>query len=137
MKFLLTALLLTTTFFSTAQAGDPVFGRITLTDGSTIFRISIGDERDQRPESLMRRVRNLEQAVGELQAKVYDLQREPVRNEKTVFVCSTKDSFGGSYIGQGDTQLEGEFAAKTACEQKRHPMHCQEKVACFPKVIKL
>jgi hypothetical protein len=137
MKFLLTALLLTTTLFSTAQAGDPISGRLTLSDGTNIFRISIGDERDQRPESLIRRVRNLEQAVGELQMKVYDLEREPVRVEKTVYVCSTQSDFNETFLGEGDSLIEAKANAVLKCEKRRNGMFCKNKMECSSKTVKL
>jgi len=137
MKKLFFALCLITAAF-TANAGDPqLSGRLTLSDGSNIFRISVGDERDQSADTMLKRIRNLEQAVGELQSKIYDLEREPAKPaQRMIFVCSMVSNFDKTYVDEGDTELEARAAVIQKCTSAEAAMFCKKRPVCATKVAR-
>jgi autotransporter translocation and assembly factor TamB len=138
MKFLITLALTVSTLMASANARDNIFsGRVTLSDGSNILKISVGDQADTRAESLARRVRDLEQAVGDLQARIYDLEKEPSIKTKTVFVCSLTSDFDNVSIGKGDTQVEAEAEARRACAEVDNKMFCKKSTSCTSKEVNL
>lgn len=85
-KTLIVSLLALVAGIMTTQARDRD-GSITLRDGRSVVRISIGDE-DRNERVMVRRIRRLEEAVRDLQDTVYDLQTQtPVENK---YVCGVK-----------------------------------------------
>lgn len=80
----------------------------------SIVRIEVGDDRDDR--EMLRRIHKLEQAVRELQDKVYDLQSAPVR-ERGVY-CMVNNFHAGLVEATAPTRLQAEAAIQIQFERK-------------------
>lgn len=94
-------------------------GTVVLRDGRSIVRIEVGDDRDDR-DTLMR-VRRLEQAVRDLQDKVYELQTNSAPRTRTVttHVCSITTNFDGTFVGKASSRVEAEALARQKCQNQR------------------
>ncbi|WPU64733.1 hypothetical protein [Peredibacter starrii] len=94
-------------------------GTVVLRDGRSIVRIEVGDDRDDR-DTLMR-VRRLEQAVRDLQDKVYELQANSAPRTRivTTHVCSVTTNFDGTFVGKASTRVEAEALARQKCQNQR------------------
>ncbi len=103
-------------FISTASFAQD-FGNLTLNDGKTIFRISVGNERDTDSRSQSQRIARLERAVRELQNRVYDLEdsSRPSGREVTTYTCTLPTSFNGVFIGKASTVAEARAMASNNC----------------------
>lgn len=104
-------------------------GRTTLRDGTSIVRIEVGtSDRDQAI-----RIRNLEQAVRDLQYRIYDLElNDSVNRTRTVemYVCSLKTSFNGVFVGKATTQTEAQAQAINSCQRAKASFCTSTRVDC-------
>jgi hypothetical protein len=120
MKKLVVLILALASLTASAQRRGDRDGSITLSDGRSIVRIDVGDERDER--EMLRRVRRLEQAVRDLQDKVYQLQAAPAR--RSYFVCTGSFFVSGILTERGNTETEARAALAQRCQNRVHAMHC-------------
>ena len=103
-------------------------GEISIGNGKSTIEISIGDDRSDERE-LNRRVRVLERAVRDLQAKVYNLTQAPVVTEQ--WSC-TLTPFTDRYEGNGTTENMARVNASRACSVSESEMFCRaEKAKCL------
>lgn len=108
MKLIFGLLLLSVTLTAFAQDNS----RVTLRDGSTTVLIN----RSENDNDTNRRIRNLEQAVRDLQEQVYDL-RGNERTRTVVFrICSIK-TIKGTFVGRGPTKLDAQVVARNSCKK--------------------
>jgi hypothetical protein len=129
MKLLLGLMLLAVT---TTSFADDIRGRFTLSDGSNIFRIEVGQEKggsNSAPSpvnELYSRIFRLERAVRDLQNRVYDLQEnvQPELREVKVATCTLETPFNGTYLGKGSTENQATFDAIRQCEKKADTYYC-------------
>lgn len=89
-------------------------------DGRTIIRINVGDDRDER--DLLRRVHRLEQAVRDLQDKIYELN-----SSREIKVCSGDFFTIGTVIAKAPSELEARAIVMTNCQRKGGGIFCKEK----------
>ena len=119
---LLTLLAISTTTFAGVN-----YGSIRLDDGKNIFRMDIGNEKENDSRELSRRVNRLERAVRELQNRIYDFEDDsvPATREVTVYTCVLPTSFDGTFIGKGKTEVEARANAVNSCKKAGAPF-CYE-----------
>ena len=104
----------------TSSATTRTGARTTLRDGSSILRIEVGtDDRDQAI-----RIRNLEQAVRDLQYRIYDLELNDTMNRTRavdMYICTLTPPGinNGVYIGRASTQVEARAQAINNCNRAR------------------
>lgn len=104
-------------------------GTVVLRDGRSIVRIEVGDDRDDR--DMLMRVRRLEQAVRDLQDKVYELQTSNIPRTQTIYVCSANVFSVGVVIGKATTKIEAKAAAIKQCQAKGGSIFCnEEELSC-------
>lgn len=104
-------------------------GTVVLRDGRSIVRIEVGDDRDDR-DTLMR-VRRLEQAVRDLQDKVYELQTNSAPRTQTVYVCSGDIFHVGFVMGKATSRTEAKAIALRQCQTKGGGIFCKEsEISC-------
>lgn len=131
MKKLIVLGLLALTALSTAYAQRvDADGRFRTRDGQSIIRISVGDSRSDR--DLANRVRRLEQAVMDMQNRIYDLEASdtPRTRPVDIFVCSLKTSFDGTFIGKANTKTEAEAITRNNCERGGGSFCSSARVTC-------
>lgn len=119
MKSILVLLALSLSVSAFAQDRRQMNGRLDLRDGSTIVRINVGSDRESDSRENSKRIASLERAVRELQNRVYDLEDEtrPSTREVTVYACSLKSAFKGTFLGKGTTEVEAKTNAVQKCIQ--------------------
>jgi hypothetical protein len=91
-----------------------------------VFRIEIGkDYRGYSQNDLKRRVWELERAVAQLQARVFQLEATPTPSPDS-WACTMK-AFGETYIGTGVSKALANAKALDACKagQKGDSFHCK------------
>jgi hypothetical protein len=109
-----------------SMASDSVSGRLSLRDGRNIVRIEIGDDKDDR--QLLRRVRDLEMAVRDLQNQIYQLQDRPVA--RTFHICTGKFFSIGSIDGDAkETYSLALSDLMKKCERAGGGIFCKEEKA--------
>lgn len=114
MKKIIFALVILTTV---SQAFAQGRNRIDRRDGRSTVRIVVGDMNNAQ---LANRVRNLEEAVRDLQQEVYDIredQQQPTLRQ--MHVCSVKTAFDGTFLGKASSRTEASALARNKCEQAR------------------
>lgn len=130
MKKLIVLGLLALMGLSTAFAQRDLDGRVRTRDGHSIIRITVGDSRSDR--DLVNRVRRLEQAVMDLQDRIYDLEANdrPITRAVNVYVCSMTTSFDGTFVGKASTKIEAEAITRSKCTQARAAFCGSNTVQC-------
>ena len=108
--------------------GGPQQSEVVLKDGSALVRIEIGDE---APEYGMRRLKRLEQAVAQLQRRVFQLEMEG-RYEQNSWTCTATSVFGRVYFATAEKRGVAEANARKQCvdresfAQNCHQMSCTD-----------
>ena len=122
-----TLVLLALTLISTTSFAQD-YGNITLSDGNTIFRIDVGNDREADSRRLSQRVNRLERAVRDLQNRIYDLEdnSRPTQREVTIYTCVLPTSFIGTYIGKAQTVVEARAQAVNSCSRAGGGISCQD-----------
>jgi len=93
-----------------------------------IYRIEV--EKNSSNGDLKKRVQRLEQAVDQLQRKVFDLENSkqaavPTSNFKTCFI---KTPFDGTFTGSEPTEAAARASALEKCNHKaKNNIYCEEK----------
>lgn len=113
MKKLMTLILATLCMVVSSHALDLDAGSIVLKDGRRIVKIDVGDDRE---DHAMDRIRRLEQAVADLQQKVYDLQAEALKPKShDKFIC-TIDAGDTPFVGKAETAQEAMATVVKNCK---------------------
>lgn len=122
MKFVVAMLvsLITVSAFAQSRVRN---GSIDLGNGRSTIRIEIGDDRDDR--EMLRRVRNLERAVRDLQDQVYQLQAQP--RTITLNVCSGNFFSVGTIIGKAESRIEAVASVMDQCNRRGGGIFCKER----------
>jgi hypothetical protein len=82
-----------------------------------VFRIEVGKDYNRYSDSdLRRRVWELERAVEQLQARVFNLEAKPV--EVASWICSIR-AMGDNFTGTGATKAVATAKVMEACKQGR------------------
>lgn len=92
-----------------------------LHDGPSIIRIEVGDDRDDR--DMLRRLRRLEQAVRELQNKVYQLEEGP--RLETITTCRVKFFSVGNVEAEGRSLGEAQMNTLNECKRRGGGIFCK------------
>lgn len=120
LSFLFLALaMITGSVFAQRDMG----GSINLRDGRTTVRINVGDDRDDR--DMLMRIRRLEQAVRDLQDKVYDLQSAP--RTQQVVVCSGDFFSVGMVMAKAPSEIEARGSVIAQCQAKNGGIFCKDR----------
>jgi hypothetical protein len=122
MKFVVAMLLSLVTVSAFAQSRVRN-GSIDLGNGRSTIRIEIGDDRDDR--EMLRRVRNLERAVRDLQDQVYQLQAQP--RTITLNVCSGNFFSVGTIVGKAESRVEAVARVMDECNRRGGGIFCKER----------
>lgn len=122
MKFIVAMLISVVTVSAFAQSRVRN-GNIDLGNGRSTIRIEIGDDRDDR--EMLRRVRNLERAVRDLQDQVYQLQAQP--RTITLNVCSANFFSVGTIIGKAESRIEAVASVMDQCNRRGGGIFCKER----------
>ncbi len=90
----------------------------------SIFRIEIGDDyKNHSNKELKRRIWRLERAVAQLQDKVFDLQTQGSRSQKT-WIC-TLSAMGENYSAAGETKAIAKAKVLKECSKKGDSFFCK------------
>lgn len=122
MKFVV-AIIVSLMAFSAFAQSRVRNGNIDLGNGRSTVRIEIGDDRDDR--EMLRRVRNLERAVRDLQDQVYQLQAQP--RTITVHVCSGTFFSVGTLVGKATSRTEAMARVMGECNRNGGGIFCKER----------
>ncbi len=98
-------------------------GNIDLGNGRSTIRIEIGDDRDDR--EMLRRVRNLESAVRDLQDQVYQLQSQP--RTISLHVCSANIFSVGTIVAKAESRIESIASVMAQCDRRGGGIFCKER----------
>lgn len=81
---------------------------------------------------LRRRVRNLEEAVRQMQADIdlLLLENQKLKQANAQYACYIKTPFDGTFLGRGSTLIEATAEALNQCEQKAMSWCQERKVKC-------
>jgi len=103
------------------------FGAVPLI-AEDVYRIEIGKNRDR---DLQWRVQRLEQAVDQLQRKVFDLESRPVATPPAASAfttCYIKTPFDGTFSATEPTETAARAGALEKCNAKaKSSIYCEEK----------
>ena len=102
-----------------------LFGAVPLV-AEDVYRIEIGKNHDR---DLERRVQRLEQAVDQLQRKVFDLESRPVTAPSSAFTtCYIKTPFDGTFTAASQVDAAARAGALEKCNAKaKSSIYCDEK----------
>ena len=100
-----------------------------LKNGDKTIKVSVGSKSEDNVEELSYRVWELEQAVADLQYKLYNLPREREdRKEraeaKKSWSCQV-NAMGLTFYGEGPNRGSAEKDAMEKCQQKEDPFFCK------------
>ncbi len=123
-------------FLVASQAfAAPDEGKLTLKDGSQVLEIRVGSEKATSAE-MSSRIRDLEEAVYELQHRLYAIERDDHHrsdrdgdnNQKGPEWSCTIDAMGEQFIGVGKTRALAEKKAVDDCKVSQRPFFCRDAV---------
>jgi hypothetical protein len=91
--------------------------------GQSIIRIEVGKRGNGADAD---RIYRLEQAVEQLQKKVFDLEKGSVTNEKDKTTCYIKTAFDGTFTATEATETAARANVMKQCDAKSKGLSCDD-----------